>query len=232
MSINPSDLLSTTPRDLIGVQERLEALSPDPWRWTGAGTKVGAVFVAFLRGSSGPGATGDRCWAAAVVIANGQLVVARVMGGHAGAAYEPGMLFLRVGLPILEAVRQLPEQPDLLLINATGRDHPRGAGLAVHLGALLDVPTMGVTHRPLIATGDWPADERDASSPLVLNGDLVGYWLRTRAGTRPLVIHAGWRTDPATALEALKACTGRSRTPEPLRVAREYARTARAAEVS
>ena len=231
MSINPSDLFSTTPRELIDAQARLATLSPEPWHWTGSATKVGAVFVAFPRGSSGPGASGDRCWAAAVIMVDAKLVVASVIDRQAGAAYEPGRLFLRVGRPILEAVRQLPE-PDVLLVNGTGRDHPRGGGLAVHLGALLDVPTIGITHRPLVATGDWPADERDASAPLVLSGDVVGYWLRTHTGTRPLAIHAGWRTDPATALEVVKACGGRSRTPEPLRLAREYARTARASEVS
>ena len=230
--MNPGDLLPTTPQELIDAQQRLAALSPDPWHWTGSATRVGAVFVAFPRGSSGPGASGDRCWAAAVVIADGQLVAARVIDGQAGAAYQPGMLFLRVGRPILEAVRQLAQQPDVVLVNGTGRDHPRGAGLAVHLGALLDVPTIGITHRPLIATGDWPADERDASAPLVLDGDVVGYWFRTRAGTRPLAIHAGWRTDPTTALEVAKACAGPSRTPEPLRLARQYARDARAADLS
>ena len=49
--------------------------------------------------------------------------------------------------PLLEAaVRALEVEPDLLLVNATDRDHPRRAGLALHLGALLDLPTVGVTH--------------------------------------------------------------------------------------
>ena len=229
MSINPSDLFSTTPWELIDAQQRLALLSPEPWHWTGSATKVGAVFVTFPRRSSGPGASGDRCWAAAVIMVDAKLFVTRVIDGEAGAAYEPGMLFLRVGRPILEAVRQLPEQPEVLLVNGTGRDHPRGAGLAVHLGALLDVPTIGITHRPLVASGDWPADERDASAPLVLDSQVVGYWVRTRPSTRPLAVHAGWRTDPATALQVVKACAGRSRTPEPLRLAREHARSARAA---
>jgi deoxyribonuclease V len=61
----------------------------------------------------------------------------------------------------------------------------------------------------------------------MLEDDLVGYWLRTRAGTRPLAVHAAWRTDPATASEVvLAAC--RTRTPEPLRQARRRAREARA----
>lgn len=63
------------------------------------------------------------------------------------------MLALREG-PLLEAaVRALDERPDVLLVNATGRDHPRRAGLAVQLGTLLELPTIGVSHRPLLATG-------------------------------------------------------------------------------
>jgi hypothetical protein len=34
----------------------------------------------------------------------------------------------------------------------------------------------------------------------VLAGDVVGYWLRTSPGARPLAIHAAWRTDPDTGL--------------------------------
>jgi deoxyribonuclease V len=114
----------------------------------------------------------------------------------------------------------------MLLVDGTGRDHPRRAGLALHLGAVLDLPTVGVTHRPLGAAGKWPPDERGARSPLLLDGEQVGYWLRTRAGTRPLAVHAAWRTDAETAAEVvLSAC--RLRTPEPLRRARRRARRAR-----
>jgi deoxyribonuclease V len=93
---------------------------------------------------------------------------------------------------------------------------------------VLNVPTIGVTHRPLVAEGEWPADGRGARSPLLLERELVGYWLRTRAGTRPLAVHAAWRTDPDTAAEVVLS-TSRARTPEPLRKARRRAREARAA---
>jgi deoxyribonuclease V len=146
----------------------------------------------------------------------------------AGAAYEAGLLALREG-PVLEAaVRALAEPPDLLLVNATGRDHPRRAGLALHLGSVLGLPTVGVTHRPLLATGAWPPDEAGARAPLRLDDELVGYWVRTRRGTRPLAVHAAWRTDPETAVEIVLAAVVRARTPEPLRLAREAARSARA----
>jgi deoxyribonuclease V len=137
------------------------------------------------------------------------------------------MLALREG-PLLEAaVRGLPELPDVLLVDATGRDHPRRAGLALQLGAVLGVPTVGLTDRPLRASGEEPPDERGAASPLVLEGERVGYLLRTKAGTRPICVHAAWRTMPETALEVVLSVTAQMRTPEPLRAARTAARAAR-----
>ncbi len=150
------------------------------------------------------------------------------MTGSAGAGYEAGLLALREGRLLEAAVRALGALPDVLLVNATGRDHPRRAGLALHLGAVLGVPTIGVTHRPLVSEGEPPGEERRARSELLLGGEPVGYLLRTRAGTRPLAVHAAWRTDPDTAAEVVLALTRAARTPEPLRLAREAARSARA----
>jgi len=116
-------------------------------------------------------------------------------------------------------------------VDGTGRDHPRAAGLALHLGAVLGIPTVGVTHRPLLAAGAWPGDERGAAAPLLLDGALVGFWVRTRAGARPLAVHAAWGTSPELAVEVVLACSGRARTPEPLRAARAAARKARAAAI-
>jgi deoxyribonuclease V len=136
---------------------------------------------------------------------------------------------LREG-PVLEAaVRALSVAPDVLLVDATGRDHPRRAGLALQLGSILALPTVGVTHRPLLAEGVWPDDTRAARSPLLLGQERVGAWLRTRPGTRPVAVHAGWRTDVEVAVEVVLTATDRHRTPEPLRQARRLARSAREA---
>ena len=53
-------------------------------------------------------------------------------------------------------------------------------------------------------------------------------WPRTRAGARPLAVHAGWRTDLDTAIQTICLASAGHRTPEPLRHARTLARTARA----
>ena len=163
------------------------------------------------------------------MIDGGRVTASASVSGEAGAPYVPGLLAMREG-PVLEAaVRGLPAAPDVLLVDATGRDHPRRAGMAIQLGSTLGVPTVGVTHRPLLAAGEWPEDVRGASSPLVLDGETVGIWLRTQPGTRPLAIHPGWRTDIEVAASVVLAVSVRARTPEPLRVARRLAREQRAA---
>src|SRR5439155_25785490 len=114
--------------------------------------------------------------------------------------------------------------------------HPARAGLAVHLGWALDLCTVGITRRPLQARTD-PARSSAAGAsrlrrgwwePLHLDGELVAALVCTRSGARPVVAHAGWRTDVETALSvALAASTEGARAPVPLQEARRVAREAR-----
>jgi deoxyribonuclease V len=204
--------------ELAELQRALAEAEPPPWRPSAepAFLAVGAVAICFPAGVSGPGARGDRAWAAAVIMRGRRTVAQATVVGAAGAPYEAGLLALREG-PLLEAaVRALHEGADVVLVDATGRDHPRRAGLALHLGAVLDVPTVGVTHRPLFA------------APLVLEGEQVGAWVRRREGVRPVAAHPAWRTDVDMAVAVVLRVAGSHRTPEPLRQARRLARLARA----
>jgi deoxyribonuclease V len=94
------------------------------------------------------------------------------------------------------------------------------------------MPTVGVTHRLLRASGAWPQDEVGASAPITLDGSLVGFWVRPQTGTRPLAVHAAWRTSPEVARQVFLRATAHNRTPEPLRRARQLARLARGAAIS
>lgn len=222
MSIWPA-----TADELIATQQALAAgARPGPWH-PPTDPIVAGCFACLPRGVSGAGAAGDPVWAGATEYRGRRCIGRSSARGTASGRYLPGLLALRVGPPLEAAVRALPEAADVLIVDATGYDHPRRAGLAVHLGAILSMPTIGVTHRTLLATGDWPPDERSAVSPLLLDGEIVGYWLRTRAGRRPVAIHAGWRTDAATAVRVVLS-VARHRTPTPLREARRMARLARA----
>jgi deoxyribonuclease V len=209
--------------ELVDLQRTLADAAPPPFQPADR-TVVGGCFVCSTRAKTGAGAAGDPLWAAAAA-ARATVVVA----AEARAPYRPGLLALREGPALEAAVRALEQTPDGLLVDGTGRDHPRRAGLALHLGSVLELPTVGVTHRPLLAAGDWPDDELGARSPLHLDGAIVGYWLRTRPGTRPLAVHAAWRTDPEAAVEIVLSALAGHRAPEPLRRARRAAREARAA---
>jgi deoxyribonuclease V len=218
-----------TSAELVRLQHELAALTPPAWRPPGPRPLVAGCFVCFRRGQRGRGSAGEAGWAAAVLMRGERRQAGSVVvGGRAAAPYEAGLLALREGALLEAAVRALPEAPEVVMANASGRDHPRGAGLALHLGAVLDLPSVGVTDRPLLATGGEPGPERGATSALCLAGAEVARMLRTRAGARQVVAHPGWRTDLDTAIAVVLGSTRRARTPEPLRRARRLARQARA----
>ena len=220
----------SSPDELIETQRALARATPDPWRAPESGAAIGACVVVFPRGAaerSGTGASGDPAWAGAVVLRSRQVLGQAVVSGAAAGPYIPGLLALREGPCLEAAVRALPVAPDVLLVDATGRDHPRRAGLALQLGAVIGAPTIGVTHRPLMADGEWPDDARGATSPLLLGSEHVGAWLRTRRGARPVAVHPGWRTTLEVAIDVVLVASRGHRTPEPIRFARRLARTAR-----
>ena len=217
----------TDAESLITYQQQLASVAAqqvilDPKRVIVAG-----CWVCFPRGLTGPGSDHDPAWCAAVIMSAGRVIEQQMISGTTSAPYVPGLMALRVGPIMEETVQGLSQRPDVLLLDATARDHPRRAGLALHLGAELDIPTIGVTHRPLVAAGEWPDDQRGATSPLRIGDAVVGCWLRTQPGVRPLVIHPGWRLDLAAAVEVISLLTRRRRTPEPLRRARQLARQTR-----
>jgi deoxyribonuclease V len=217
----------TSVDQLVAVQRALGLRRPEPWDPPPGDVVLGGCFVCFEPGP-GLGGGGERAWAAASLVRPGRGAAEAVVEGRASAPYRPGLLALREG-PLLEAaVRALPGRPEVVLVNATGRDHPRRAGLALHLGAVLDLPTVGVTDRALVAEGPPPERPAWSTAPLRLEREVVGVWLRTREGVRPVAVHPAWRTNVPVAIEVVRRAPGRMRTPGPIRLARRAARRARA----
>jgi deoxyribonuclease V len=199
--------------ELIQLQQALGEMAPERWQPPTTLVRIGGCFVCFQR-MQGAGAAGDAGFTGAAVTHRRRLLTGVTSSGPAGGPYLPTLLALREGSLLEQAVRALPISPEVLLVNATGRDHPRRGGLALHLGAVLGLPTVGVTTRPLVAQGDWPADQRGATAPLRLGDEVVG-WVRTRTGAKPVAVHAAWQTDAQDAVQVVLAATRRARTPEP-----------------
>jgi deoxyribonuclease V len=184
VDVGSSQRWPETAEELIAAQVRIGGMDPTRWRASEvAALRIASAWVCFARGASGSGAAGDPAWAAAVMMCGQRMIEHAVVYGAAAAGYSPGLLGLRIGPLLCEAVARLARSWDVLLVDATGRDHPRRAGLALHLGAVLDQPSVGVTNRALVAAGAWPEDTTGAAAPLLLDGETVGFWLRPRAGT-------------------------------------------------
>jgi deoxyribonuclease V len=216
----------TSANDLEAAQIGLAEATPPLWSVPAIPAIAGAWFTS-PTGSAGD-SPGEPAWASAVSLRDGVIMETSLVRGVTAAGYRAGYLALRQGRLLEQSVAALPHTPNVVLVDATARDHPRRAGLALHLGAVLGLATIGVTDRPLLATGPEPRAERWAASELTLDGDVVAIRLRTRQGVRPIVVHPAWRTDRATALDVVRRVTERVRTPEPLRAARREARLARA----
>ncbi|MFW6448997.1 MAG: endonuclease V, partial [Halobacteriota archaeon] len=127
---------------------------------------------------------------------------------------------------------------DAVLIDGNGRLHPRQAGLATHVGVVLDCPTVGVAKSLLCGRPEGPIDGLDAgeSVPILADeaveappGSTLGAAVQTRQfegssrHVNPVFVSPGHRVGPATAVElVLAACDG-YKLPEPLRLADRYA---------
>jgi deoxyribonuclease V len=223
------EMWPTSHRDLERVQRKLARRVDEiePWQWTSKGKpSLGGVYVSLPtnRYSDQPR---DIAWAAAVMMEGHNLVTTATATRKLVRPYRPGYLALTVG-PILEDVVQaLSLQPDIIIVNAAGRDHIRGAGLAIQLGAALGLPTVGVTERPDIGVATEPGTRRGNWSPVRIENTHVGSLVRTLSRGRAIMAHAGWMTTPETARDIVLRATGRVRVPEPLQRARDLSRKLR-----
>jgi deoxyribonuclease V len=138
--------------------------------------------------------------------------------------YVPGLLSFREIPPLLEAWKKLKHMPDLILCDGQGIAHPRGLGLASHIGLILDIPTVGCAKSPLYGTFQEPGPQKgDQTSIRDNKGNIIGKVLRTRDNTRPLYISVGHRINILRAVKLVLQCTPRYRISEPLRAAHRLA---------
>jgi len=131
--------------------------------------------------------------------------------------YISGYLSFREGEAIIRALRLLKANPDLILVDGQGIAHPRGIGIASHIGVLLDQPTIGCAKSRLVGEFEEPDWKRGAQSPLRFHEKIVGAVVRTRDYVRPLFVSPGHRTDLKNSVEIVLQTTRGFRIPEPLR---------------
>lgn len=140
--------------------------------------------------------------------------------------YVPGLLAFREGPAVLAAWSRLRSDPDLVMFDAHGIAHPRGIGLASHLGLWLGLPSIGVAKSRLYGNYDEPGPRKGAWSPLFDEDDgqePIGAVLRTRDSVNPVFVSPGNLIDLKTAVELTLKCCPRYKLPEPTRWAHRIA---------
>ncbi|XP_066371150.1 uncharacterized protein [Miscanthus floridulus] len=120
--------------------------------------------------------------------------------------------------------------PQLLMVDGNGLLHPRGFGLACHLGILADIPTIGVGKNLHHVDGLNQSEVRrlleskeNCNQELILltgqSGTKWGMALRSCPGlSKPIYISVGHRISLDSATVIVKSCC-KYRVPEPTRQA-------------
>lgn len=133
--------------------------------------------------------------------------------------YIPGFLSFREIPVIMNTLLSLEIEPDIILCDGQGIAHPRGMGLASHIGVIFEKPTIGCAKSRLVGEYKEPEVEKGNVSTLSYRGRVVGYVLRTRTGVKPVFVSPGNLISLEDAVKIILGCTRDRRIPEPLRIA-------------
>jgi len=136
--------------------------------------------------------------------------------------YIPGFLSFREGTPIIKAFKKLQNTPDLLLVDGNGILHPRGIGLASHVGVLLDISTIGVA-KSLLCGKFKKIKEVGSHSPVIYEERIIGYAYKSKKNCKPIFISPGYKVSLKTSLKIVKELIGKYKLPIPLRLAHVHA---------
>ncbi|XP_020109750.1 endonuclease V isoform X2 [Ananas comosus] len=149
--------------------------------------------------------------------------------------YIPGFLAFReapILLGLLEKMKTNahPFYPQLLMVDGNGLLHPRGFGLACHLGVLANLPTIGIGKNLHHVDGLSQSEVRrrletseNCDKELIpLIGESRKVWgmaMRSTPGSsKPIYISVGHRISLDSAVKVTKLCS-KFRVPEPTRQA-------------
>ena len=139
--------------------------------------------------------------------------------------YIPGFLSFREIPVLLKALSELPQIPDMLMVDGQGIAHPRRLGIAAHLGLVTGLPAIGVAKSLLCGAYQEPGPEKGDASLLMHKGEKIGTVLRSKDNVKPLFISPGHRVSHDTAVAYVLRCLTKYRLPEPTRLADKYSKT-------
>lgn len=144
--------------------------------------------------------------------------------------YIPGFLAFRESPVLVGLLKKLAREradvyPQVLMVDGNGILHPRGFGLASHIGVLANIPTIGVAKNLYHVDGlckedlQMPCDITDATPLIGSSGQVLGMAIRSHQDCiKPIFVSIGHRILLSTAVDIVKKCC-KYRIPEPVRQA-------------
>jgi deoxyribonuclease V len=171
----------------------------------------------------------DRVWAGVAVLRYPELEVLeeRWLQGKSRFSYVPGLLSFREIPLLLKVMEQLQTEPDVILCDGQGIAHPRGFGLACHLGLVVEKPTIGCAKSRLVGKFSEVGAVKGSYADLWHEKQVVGAVARTRSGVKPLFVSPGHRMTLEASLKIVFGCCKKYRVPEPIRRAHALVNKAR-----
>ncbi|MBZ4039696.1 deoxyribonuclease V [Novilysobacter selenitireducens] len=159
--------------------------------------------------------------AAAVLIdaRTGSVIEQHVARIETRMPYIPGFLSFRELPALVEALAMLSSTPDLVFVDGHGVAHPRGLGVAAHIGVETGLPVIGVAKKVLVGEFEEPGPMPGDRTPLLYKGQRIGTVLRSKLRCRPLIVSPGHRVSHETAFEQVLVRLAGYRLPEPTRLA-------------
>jgi len=105
--------------------------------------------------------------------------------------YVPGYLSFREIPMLLPLFQRIDIDFNLIIADGVGIAHPRGFGLAAHLGLLFNKPSIGCAKSNLIGNYLEPGLEKGEYSNLFIKGRIVGSVLRSKRHCKQLFVSPG-----------------------------------------
>lgn len=133
--------------------------------------------------------------------------------------FIPDLLSFREVPGIVAALEALSVRPDLIVVDGPGITHPKGLGVASHVGVILNIPTIGCCKSSPVGTFIEPEVNAGSESALVWQSEIIGTVYRSKNRVAPLFVSTGHRISRETATAIIRQTCQGYRLPEPLRIA-------------
>jgi len=146
--------------------------------------------------------------------------------------YIPGLLSFREIPASIDALRKMEIEPDLIFCDGQGIAHPRGLGLASHLGILLNKSTIGCAKSPLVGTYSQVGESKGNYAYLIHQNRIIGAVVRTRSKVKPIFVSPGYGVMLNDCVKFVLETCSKYRIPEPTRQAHLLVNSVRSRKLS